>query len=335
MSVSTKVNIEYHTPRFHRRIFANLIDFLLFLLVAVGGFLGVRAIVQVTPGYSENISSLLSIRKDSGLYHLDEEGSSTDIISYLSGSDLNAYAKCQNAEGAVDTFIAYLGENVSLEDALTVQEDYDRFRLNISSGDTHYFVKDSSGDIVYNTREDGTLYLGYAEYFSSVYTPYIDEHALGYLVTLVPEYLDLVKWEATILFAVEIPIGILLGGILVYLVPPLILKRGKRTLGKALYQIGLADSRLLSCSWKRYLARWFIFFFGEIVLSIFTFGIPCIISFSLMAFSKHKQGFPDYILGLYEIDCSEQRLYLSYEEITLSGYDGEKKPVDFRNRYED
>lgn len=334
MSVSSKVNIEYHTPRFHRRIFANLIDFLVFAVVAILGFLGTRAIVEVVPSYGENISELVDIRKESGLYHVDEDGSSTDIISYLNDSGLNAFPKYESAANAVDTFIAYLDENVSPEAAKTVQDDYDSFRLSITLDGVHYFVEDGD-EIVLNKKDDGSLYIGYAEYFTNVYTPYIDEHALGYLVTLVPRYLDLVKWEATILFAVEVPIGILLGGILVYLVPPLIMKRGKRTIGKALYQIGLADSRLLSCSWKRYLARWFIFFFGEIVLSIFTFGIPCIISFTLMAFSKHKQGFPDYILSLYEIDCSEQRLFLSYEEITLSGYDGEKKPVDFHPTYED
>ena len=54
-----------------------------------------------------------------------------------------------------------------------------------------------------------------------------------------------------------------------------------------------------------------------------------------MAFSKHKQGFPDYLLGLYEVDISQNKLYSSYEEISLDGVEGEKKPIDFKATYED
>ena len=50
----------------------------------------------------------------------------------------------------------------------------------------------------------------------------------------------------------------------------------------------------------------------------------------MMAFSKNKQGFPDYILGLQEIDTSNNKIYYSYEEIELNDVERHKRPTDFR-----
>jgi hypothetical protein len=49
-----------------------------------------------------------------------------------------------------------------------------------------------------------------------------------------------------------------------------------------------------------------------------------------MAFSKNKQGFPDYMLGIQEVDTSNNKIYKSLEEISLEQVTKTKKPVDFR-----
>lgn len=339
MSVANKVEVKYKMARFYKRIFANLLDFLAFALVTVALFLALRGLVSVTPGYQTNINRYNEIRVDSGLY-VSVDGEISDLITFLrsSNSTDGYYAKCTYVDGktgivttGVPKFIDFLEEEVGEEAASTVQEEYDKCRLEatytVDDEEIHYYVEKSSGDLVYNAGAEGW---NYQNLFDNVLVSFVDETCQGYLITLVPEYLELIRWESIILLAVEIPIAYLLSGILIYLIPPLIMKRGKMTLGKAIYQIGLADSRLLSCSWKRYVARWFILFFGEFVLSIFTFGIPFLISFTLMAFSKKHQGFPDYILGLYEVDCMEDKLYMNYEEITLKGVSGEKAPIPFK-----
>lgn len=324
------IKINYVRPRFHLRIFANLIDFILFVLVLSGMFLTVRAIVQATPDYQSKANRIIEIREDSGLYHV-EDGESVDIVSYLNDTDFGAYAKMDASTKAIETFIVYLGNEVSSDASNTVQEDFDAYRLEATLDSKHYYIENEDGEIVINLDSG----IGYAYYYSNVLSVFIDERCQAYLVTLIPEYLDLTKYEAMILYAIEVPIAYLISGILVYLVPPLFFKRGRRTLGKALYQIGLADSRLLSCTLPRYLVRWAIFFFGILTLSLVTLGIPAIISFTTMAFTKNKQGFADYILGLNEVDISKDKLYFSREEILLSGVGSEKKPVDFKNRYED
>ncbi len=334
MAYSSHYDIHYSYPKFHRRVFANLIDFLLFAFLFFALFLGCRAAVTNMPGYVEQDNALLAIRKDSGLYRVDGK-KSTDIVSYL-GDDSNnytAYQKMTLSSQAIDHFIAYVGEKTSLEEANKIQADYDSYRLNadLKYEGVAYFVKDESGSIIRNKECSADN----VTYFSNAYSPYIDKQCQGYLVTLIPEYLEILKFEAYMLFFLEIPIAFLLSGVFVYLLPPVFFKKGRMTLGKAMYQIGLVDSRLLSCTFPRYLARWAIFFFGELCLSLFTFGIPCIISFSLMAFSKGKQGFPDYLLGLFEVDVSHDKIYSNYEEISLDGVEGEKKPLDFKVTYDD
>ncbi len=286
------------------------------------------------PGYVSQDNALLTIRKESGLYHVDGR-SSTDIVSYLDdeSNQYTSYQKMELSAKAIDNFIAYVGCVASLEDSDKVQQDYDQYRLDasLSYEGTSYFTKNEENEIIRNKdcKADNETY------FKNAYSPFIDKQCLGYLVTLVPEYLEILKFESYMLFFVEIPIAFLLSGFLTYLLPPMFFKRGRMTLGKAMYQIGLVDSRLLSCTFARYFARWSIFFFAELCLSIFTFGLPCLISFTLMICSKNKQGFPDYILGLYEVDLSHDKIYRSYEEISLEGVVGEKEPIDFQPTYED
>ncbi len=334
MAYSSHYDIHYSYPKFHRRVFANLIDFLLFAFLFFALFLGSRAAVTNMPGYVEKDNALLAIRSDSGLYRVDGK-KTTDIVSYLGDESNNytAYQKMMLSSQTIDHFIAYVGEKTSLEEANKIQSDYDAYRLdtNLTYEGVAYFIKSETGEIVRNK----TCKANNETYFSSAYAPYIDKQCQGYLVTLIPEYLEILKFEAYMLFFLEIPIAFLLAGVLIYLIPPIFFKKGRMTLGKAMYQIALVDSRLLSCTFPRYLARWAIFFIGELCLSLFTFGIPCIISFSLMAFSKGKQGFPDYLLGLFEVDISHDKIYSSYEEISLDDVDGEKNPIDFRATYED
>ena len=334
MAYQAHYDIHYSSPKFHRRIFANLIDFLLFVFLFVLLFLASRAIVTNVPGYVSQDNALLTIRKESGLYHVDGR-SSTDIVSYLDdeSNQYTSYQKMELSAKAIDNFIAYVGSVASLEDSDKVQEDYDKYRLDasLSYEGTSYFTKNEENEIIRNKdcKADNETY------FKNAYAPFIDKQCLGYLVTLVPEYLEILKFESYMLFFVEIPIAFLLSGFMTYLLPPIFFKRGRMTLGKAMYQIGLVDSRLLSCTFARYFARWSVFFFAELCLSIFTFGLPCLISFTLMICSKNKQGFPDYILGLYEVDLSHDKIYRSYEEISLEGIVGEKEPIDFHPNYED
>ena len=151
----------------------------------------------------------------------------------------------------------------------------------------------------------------------------------GYLTTLFPEYYSATKLTSNLLFFLEIPVAFALSAILTYLVPPLIFRRGRKTIGKLIYRVGLVDSQCLSPSLPRFLARFGIFFVLELALSFVTFGIPFIISFTMMAFSKRKQGFPDYMLGLTEISTVKHDIYFNKYEASILQIQERKSGISF------
>ena len=137
------------------------------------------------------------------------------------------------------------------------------------------------------------------------------------------------RFVSNIIFLISIPVAIVLACALTYLVPPLIFKRGRKTIGKLIYKIGLVDSKCLNVSTGRFLIRYCIFFLAEIVLSVFSFCVPLLISFSMMCFSKNKQGFPDYMLGINEVETGDNKIYYSMDECAVDMALKQNKAPDF------
>jgi hypothetical protein len=322
-----KIEIHYMTPRFHRRVFANLVDIIIFVLVFLCLFLGARAIVTNDSRYVSKEDEIVLAMKESGLYHVDDDGTTTDIVSYYKNGDFSGSEKKEGAVQAISTFFGYADAKCEASVAAEIRDSYDAYRLDgsLAYEGVAYFIEDSSGII-----ENPECAANDEAYFTEAYAPYIDDYLQGYLVTRIPGYVELSRYEAKCLILYEILPSYGITGILVYLIPPLCFRRGRYTLGKALYHIGVADSRLLALSYPRTIARWAIFYFAELWLSLVTFGIPFIISFSMMAFTKKKQGFPDYMLGLLEVDLSHAKLYKSYDEIRMSRLSFDKEAPDFR-----
>ena len=341
--VSPKQEIIYYRPKFHRRVLANLIDIFVFVIIFASLFLATRAIVSNTSTYQNNMAQLEEIRLNSGLYTKDKTNNTTDIITYLnSDSGFNNEYKKVMASEAIDKFFDYAKEVCIEVTYLEMKENYNKFRLDDSmiykhEGSTYdgakLFLQDDSGAIYENPDLiEPSHYVPeiYWYYYSNVYQSYIDSVAQGYLITKIPYYYDLLQYlSIIIIFAVIVP-AYLLAGILVYYVPTLFFTRGRSTLGKALYRIGLVDQQILSPRFGRTTARFAIFYFGELILSIVTFGLPYLLSFSLICFSKNKQGFPDYMLGLTEVDMSRTKIYKSFDEVDLDNIKPYGKAVDFK-----
>jgi hypothetical protein len=172
----------------------------------------------------------------------------------------------------------------------------------------------------------------YVAFYDKAYRPFLDEHVQAYLVLAVPHYKDIISYQTNILLWANVFMVYCVTGLIVYLVPLFIFRRGRMTFGKAMYGIGLVDSNCLSPSIGRTLARFSIFYFTILILSLFTFGLPIILSFSLMAFSKNKQGFADYMLRINEVDAKRTKIYFSFQEVELEKTSPYKKPIDFKTR---
>lgn len=319
---TVKKHVVYRHARFGRRVLANLIDFIIFIITFISLFLSVRGIVSSTEHYQFVNEETDRIQRESGLYKKNYSTDRVmDVVAYWRMQDSSTSSKAWQLRLAIYDFLNYC-DNVCEEDqAKEIRESYDKYckdatykyDINGVMHEEHFFTF-SEGSYIENP-DVNQKYVTREIFFSHGYAPFIENYALGYMIQYVPNYYNYTRYLSNVMLAEIIPCYPV-AGILVYLVPPLIFRRGRKTIGKALYNIGLLDQRnCYSPSLGRTIARQSIVVFAELCLSVVTLCVPCIISFTMMAFSKKKQGFPDYMLGLQEVDSSEDKIYFSEDEI--------------------
>lgn len=339
------LNVEYERPKFVHRVLANFIDVLVFIFLLISTFIIARLSVTSTSMYKNNYYAIQKANLESGLYVNATQGD--DIIEYKSGDEVKLVTSymlsknnltykdiCNRSEKIISKFFIYLENVSSAEISKQASDLYDERRLALTGdveGHEHYFEKDENGKVYRPTDSNDMPYYPYKSYFNKMYRPFIDDTLIDdYFAKYTPGYKGHLKNEAYYLLLLEMPISFVSATFLTYFIPPLFFRRGRKTLGKALYHIGLVDSRVLNVKFPRFLARFTIFFFAEMVLSIFTFGIPFFFSFTMMLTTKNKQGFPDYLLGINEIDTSKRKIYYDKYEILADRAKQNKKAVDFR-----
>lgn len=334
------VSINYTQPKFWHRCMANFVDFFLMVLMFIILFISTRAIVLATPDYKKTENRIGELQLASGLYFEDtlNENKRVDVVYYLDkyeGTYGDNFTVKENPTGklgkiiyAIDKFEKFSKENAPKERYDELVAYYDSIRLDtINKEGIHYFVKDGD-DIVPNETLSSNPEKR-KDFYKDVYVKFVEKRCLPFLTSNITEYRELYRVEFNYLVFLELPVAYALAGLIVYFIPPLFFRRGRKTLGKALYHIGLIDDRMLSPTFGRFLSRFAIFYFAELILSLFTLGIPYIISFSMMAFSKRRQGFPDYMLHLYEIDTSKANIYMDYVEAELKN-ELHGEAIDFR-----
>ena len=329
-TISGQIDIKYRRPKFAHRVLANLIDLIIFAIVFVGSFVLTRYIVAQTPHFSQTMASVDSMRIESGMYYKRKDGTIVDVVSYLkSNSSMTNDAKVKFCENRIDEFFTFEQQHLSEKKYQKICDQYDTKRLEKTYTEnsvvTHLFVTDEESNVVKNPE----LFVeGYKWVYRDYYQNYIDKYFQGYF-TSTPIYYDAVKILSNYLIWLEVPVSYVFSIILVYYVPTLFFRRGRRTLGKALYRIGSVDMRFLSPTFARNTAKWALFLL-EMILGIASAGVIFILSFTMMVFSKNKQAFPDYVTGIQEIDISQNKIYFTYEEIELNNVETHKKAPDFR-----
>ena len=348
------VEIEYEHPKLVHRVLANFLDVLLMVGVTILCFIASRAIVQSTPMYLNNDYAIREIQLSSGLY-INADRTSTSPVD-TRGFDINEYhygdqiqlmtywlprqnnltyqAIVSRCDKAINKFIDYMGgirESYASE-IRTFVDNQKLEKLGDVAGHEHFFEKNNETNEIYiPVNESGIPYYSYQTYFNEFYKKIMDNNLCDdYFTKGAPKYRNYLRNEGKYLLLIELPSAYFLGAILVYFIPPLFFKRGRQTLGKALYRIGLVDKNIFSPTFPKHLLRFSIFFVAELVLSIFTFGAPYIISFTMMLCTKNKQGFPDYLLGLTEIDGSKQKIYYNKIDALADKAKDYKTPTDFK-----
>lgn len=336
----SEYNVVYDTPKLHRRVLGNLIDILIFALIGVALFIASHAIVTNTPGYVSAFDTVCTYREESGLYKYQSDRNTWELITTYydnDATDVDYPLRIVGCKKAINDFHAYVQKcenegKVEVGTYVEVTSDYNKVRLETKYNGKNLFILDTDGVTVIENNVDR---FSSEVYYKNFYKNYIMDKCGGFLSARFPAYLSSMQTMSNCLFFIEIPSAYLLAAILVYYVPGLFFKRNRCTLGKALYRIGLVNNECVSVPFWRYTARSAIFIFGELVLSLFTFGIPFIISFTMMLVTKRKQGFPDYMLKCTEIDTSKSKIYFNQYEANLEVMNNHKDAVKFKPEYRD
>lgn len=308
--------IEYFRPQFRKRVSIIVFDFLICALVCLGVFIALRSAVNNSEKGKLYNEKLIQYKVESGLYIYNPDVKRhQDLMTFYNVSDDISYgAKELGLKKAIDHFHDYLLDKSGKETHDAVVKTYDDFRLdpNLLYENKPYFIRDKETNEIIKNEEAKIPSKAYVE---NVYGKFFDERSLGHFVTYVPEVLAIQKYFSNMLLFMEIPLSLVIGVTIIYYIIPLCFYRNKATLGRALMHTGLVDKNVLSVKFGRFTARFFIFLISEVLLSLFTFGVPLFVSFTLMAFSKKKQTFHDYMLGIEEIDTENSKIYYSKEEI--------------------
>ncbi len=323
--MSNKIEISYTQASLSRRLFSRIVDGLLTLLISMLCFLSINQIYNTIPTYKNVKSNLDEIRLNSGLY-IKNNNSIINVSTYIyqdnkmSDSQKEAYLI-----KSLDKFFSYL-KSYNEESYNKVYSNYEEFLLSdsLKYNDLPYFIKENN-EIIKNKSANIPI----SSYIDNVYVVYIDTNSNGYLSTEIKEYYEGIKYLNDLTFYINIPISIFLGSFIVFFIPPLIFKRGRKTLGMLIYHIGFVNKNLYNLSIKEYLLKFVIFYFLEFLLSFFTFGVPLLISLTMMLVTKKKQNFNEYLLDIQEVSTSDSTIYNDKSEIIVESNNASNH-VDFK-----
>ena len=294
------VNLTYKQPKLSRVFSAHLFDF--FSAVVIGIiFISLSVILlHVTPLYTNNKSKQKDIQIQSRLY-VESDSNTTLITDKLSSDDtLKTSEKIDQLSSSLTYFFdEFLTSNTSLKNS---KETYTNLLVNyVDSSNRNLF--DSNRNRIYTNADEDNTYL---TAYSSITTKY----AIGYL-SYVNGYSNLRK-NLVIMTIITIMIGLSLSLMVVYLVLPLIFKRGRKTLGFKLNKIGYVSLDGYSPSVLKIIFKFIFQWILVYIASFFTFGIPLFISVGMMFLSKRHQTLSDYIFGVILVDTDIDTIYLDY-----------------------
>ncbi len=312
--MKNKIEINYYRPSLSKRLFSRIVDSIILALFSLGLFISMKAIYSTTDNYKKAHETLINVRVDSGIYdYKNNELINVATIAYqdnkMSYSQKETYLL-----GRLDKFFNYI-KSYSEESYSKVQNDYDTFRLSSSLNyeNNPLFIKEND-QIIKNTSIDIPI----KSYVEDCYSVYIDTNCNGFLTTEIKEYYESNKLISDFTFYINIPISVFVSSILVFMIPPLIFKKGRKTLGMLIYHIGFVNKDLYNLTLKQFFIKFLVFYFCEFLLSIITFGIPLLVSLTMMLVTKNKQNFNEYMLNIQEVSTLDSTIYSNKSEIAIA-----------------
>ncbi|HPY38832.1 MAG TPA: RDD family protein [Bacilli bacterium] len=304
------IELDYQKAKYSKRLLAFMFDMLCVGIMTSLLFLGTRAIAEKQTIFTDALETRARLQSESHLYVLNDQNN-YDLITdfYASNTD---YA---------DIIIEYEAALVAFYTSPTFFDQDD------PAGGIHLYNEQKIGEnavagnyFVYADSEHTSIVANpaySAEKMDAFYQIAIEDIAYAYLNSH-PDYSQASRVILVFSTIFILPFSILVSLLVFELLFPLIFSRGRQTLGRKIFHIGLITSDAISPKTGRFLARFALFLCVEIIASVFTFGIPIIFSVSMFFFTKNNQSFPDYMLGIYSVDVELKTIYKSIDEYEAS-----------------
>ena len=259
--------LEYSKARIYQRVFSFFID--LFLAVLLGMIINSLCglMTSVVPKYQEVLQERIELQDQSGLF---DENQKLWTLS-LEGSDMTIQEKKELLSTRLDEFYH---NDVFFEDD-TFYQSYQKRKSEAVNEKGELLFELISGSYVEKDFSDDVYYSFYQKEFENYASA-----ALSHNV----RFADLSNLIVRI-SVIEIVLSMSVGFALSFVIMPLILKRGRKTIGMYLFKISLVGGDALNVRGKTLLFRNVLLFLIGYWLTIFTFGIPWLVSLTMIPFS--------------------------------------------------
>ena len=305
--------LEYSKARIYQRVFSFFID--LFLAVLLGMIINSLCglVTSVVPKYQEVLQERIVLQDQSGLF---DENQKLWTLS-LEGSDMTIQEKKELLSTRLDEFYH---NDVFFEDD-TFYQSYQKRKSE---------AVNEKGELLFELISDSYVEKDFSDdVYYSFYQKEFENYASAALSHNV-RFADLSNLIVRI-SVIEIVLSMSVGFALSFVIMPLILKRGRKTIGMYLFKISLVGGDALNVRGKILLFRNVFLLLIGYWLTIFTFGIPWLVSLTMMTFSKTGQDFFDYMSGTYVVSTKDKDIYLDYAEYLARTEESKKASIENRD----
>lgn len=306
--------VEYPKAKLYKRWFAFFIDFFLMLILTLCLSSLIGFVTTKIPAYIDKVNEREEIQNSSSIY--------VDGKSILFTIDEDKETVKNNKETLYNAIEEFYKDDTFFSDNTYYMSYQNRKKDKTNKSGEHIFVESTTQEGIYVESDfEDSLY--YDFYYSE-----INDYCIA-LMSLNSDYASISDMIVRV-SVIELIASGLLGFLVSFVFIPLILKRGRKTLGFYLFKISLISADALNVSGKTLLARNMLLIFIGYFLSIVTFGFPIILSVTMMHLSKRGQDFFDYVSNTYVVDTSRKDVYLNYNEYLQRGT--ERKEASIENK---
>ena len=278
------------------------------VILGLGGVFLTQTIMNNVPYYKAANNRINEIQLSSHLYAQRDDGTTKLLCDHLLVNDDSDYEDInRQLDEALTAFYS---------DPLYFEQSGDNNGMSIYNSYKIPTGQDSSDLFIYQDETHTTIVKKAGVADKSIYDFYVktmSENAVKCVIDN-PDYISASRTISLSYYFIILLVPISLSVIIFELIIPLCLHRGKKTLGKLVFKLAVLDVRGLSCSWRRYILRFIFFFFAEFLLSVVTFAIPLIVSFTLLVFNKAGQSLHDYVINTYVVEAPTSSVMLTPEE---------------------